>query len=177
MGKNKIIFLDRDGTINVDYGYVFKKEKLEFIPGVIEGLKILSDYDYKFIVITNQSGIGRGYYTLDQYFEFNNYMIEKLKENNISILDVYFCPHIESDNCECRKPKTKLFLDAIKKHNIDTENSFVIGDKIRDLTISEKTNIKPILLTDEIDEFSKLTYKKNLLEAAKFIICDKHKTR
>ena len=82
---NKAIFLDRDGTINVDYGYVYKKENLKFIDGVIEGLKILSDLDYKLIIVTKQSGIGRGMYTEKDFKVFNKYMLKALKEEDINI--------------------------------------------------------------------------------------------
>ncbi len=167
MKKNKIIFLDRDGTINYDFGYVYQKEKLKFIEGVIEGLKKLADFGFQFIIITNQSGIGRGYFTTEQYNEFTSYMLKKLQKHNIEILDIFYCPHVDEDNCECRKPKLKLFYDAIDKYNIDTNHSYAIGDKIRDLAICEKTNIKGILIGNKSDTY---IYKNNLLEAADYII-------
>lgn len=170
MEKNKVIFLDRDGTINKDFGYVYKKEDLEFLPGVVEGLKLLQDNGYMLIIVTNQSGISRGYYSLDDYNIFNNYLINELKKYNIEIKDVYMCPHRNEDNCECRKPKTQLFWNAIKKYNIDLDNSYAIGDKERDLTICDETNIKGILLTDESN--NKYICKSNLYEAAKYIIKD-----
>lgn len=170
MEKNKVIFLDRDGTINKDYGYVYKKEDLVFLPGVVEGLKLLQDNGYMLIIITNQSGISRKYFSIDDYNIFNSYLINELKKYNIEIKDVYMCPHRDEDNCECRKPKTKLFLDAIKKYNIDLDNSYAIGDKERDLTICDETNIKGILLTDESN--NKYICKSNFYEAAKYIIKD-----
>ena len=170
MEKNKVIFLDRDGTINKDYGYVYKKEDLVFLPGVVEGLKLLQDNGYMLIIITNQSGISRKYFSIDDYNIFNSYLINELKKYNIEIKDVYMCPHRDEDNCECRKPKTKLFLDAIKKYNIDLDNSYAIGDKERDLTICDETNIKGILLTDESN--NKYICKSNFYEAANYIIKD-----
>lgn len=144
--KNKVVILDRDGTINRDFGYVYKKEDLEFLPGAIEGLKKFSDAGYKLIIITNQSGIGRGYFTVEQYLDFNNYFIEQLKSKGIIIDKVYYCPHGPESNCECRKPKLKLFYDAIKEFNIDLDNSYVIGDKERDISISNTTSIKGFIL-------------------------------
>lgn len=167
MKKNKVVFLDRDGTINIDYGYVYKKNKLDFIPGVIEGMKKLYENGYQFIIITNQSGIGRKYFTLDQYYEFTNYMINELEKKGIKILDVYFCPHTDKDNCECRKPKTKMFYEAIKNHNIDISNSYVVGDKIRDLSISKTTDITGILISNYSDEY---ICKNNMIDVADYII-------
>lgn len=167
MEKSKVIFLDRDGTINYDYGYVHKKEQLKFLPGVIESLKQLYDAGYKLIIVTNQSGIARGYFSLEEYYEFNQYMLDKLKENSIEITDVYFCPHKDEDNCECRKPKLKLFYDAIEKYNIDLDNSYAIGDKERDLSICRETNITGMLIYNKSDNY--LSFK-NFEEATKYII-------
>lgn len=150
MVKNKTIFLDRDGTLNKDYGYVYQKEKLEFLPGVIKGLKELSNQGYKLIIITNQSGIARGYFSLEQYNDFNNYFLNKLHKENILIDKVYCCPHKDEDNCECRKPKLGLFYKAIKEFNVDLDNSYAVGDKIRDLSICDETNIKGIILDNSI---------------------------
>lgn len=141
---NKAIFLDRDGTINVDYGYVFEKEKLHFIDGVIKALKAFRSMGYKLIIITNQSGIARGYYTEEQMNEFNNYMCNILKKNGVIIDKIYYCPHCE-DNCNCRKPKTELFYKAKQDFDIDFSKSFAIGDKERDLSICKKEAIKGIL--------------------------------
>lgn len=167
MKKNKVIFLDRDGTINDDYGYVHEKDKLKFLPGVIEGLKKLIESNYKLIIITNQSGIGRGYYTEEEYHEFTKYMLEELKKNNIYIDDIYYCPHTVKDNCNCRKPKLKLFYDAIEKYNVDIENSYAIGDKERDLSICNDTKITGILVYNKSDNY---LCKEDLLEAANYII-------
>ncbi|MBQ8891793.1 MAG: HAD family hydrolase [Bacilli bacterium] len=164
---NKAIFLDRDGTINVDYGYVHSISKFEFLKNSIEGLKILNDLGYKLVIITNQSGIGRGYYTIDDYNKLNNYMLEKLGEFGINIAKVYMCPHISSDNCNCRKPKLELFYKAIKELNIDTSNSFAIGDRERDLAICNVEDVSGILLTSDTSD--KYICKNDLLDAAKYI--------
>lgn len=147
--KNKVIFLDRDGTINVDHGYVYELNKLEFIDGVIDALSEFINLGYKLIIISNQSGVSRGYYTIEEMNKFNLYMCEKLKENGIPITDIYCCPHL-NEECECRKPKLKMFWDAIKKYNIDLDNSFAIGDNERDLSICDITNIEGILFSDKI---------------------------
>ena len=169
MEKNKVIFLDRDGTINKDLGYVYKKEDLVFTNGAIKGLKKLQDAGFKLIIITNQSGISRGYYNVKDYNNFNNYFLKLLNENNIKIERVYYCPHTDEDNCECRKPKLKLFYDAIKEFNVDLDNSYAIGDKLRDLSICKETNVKGILLNAKDKDHICFD---NLLEAAEYIIGD-----
>lgn len=164
---NKAIFLDRDGTINIDYGYVHEKDKFKFIDGAIDGLKMLNDLHYTLIIITNQSGIGRKYFTEEEFQKINYYMLEKLNENNINIAKVYYCPHIDEDNCNCRKPKLELFYQAIEEFNIDTSLSYAIGDKERDLSICTKEQVKGILLTNGNND--NYICKSNLLEAANYI--------
>ncbi len=168
MEKNKVVFLDRDGTINKDFGYVHETSKLEFLDGVIEGLKKLICSGYKLIIITNQSGIGRGYYNLDDYENFNSYMLNELSKEGIEILKVYYCPHTEEDNCECRKPKLGLFYQAIHDCNVDIESSFAIGDRTRDLEICNNSNVKGILLSKE--EIKEYVCKINLLDAVNYIL-------
>lgn len=164
---NKAIFLDRDGTINVDYGYVYKIGDFKFIDGVVEGLKILNDLGYILIVITNQSGIGRGFFSKSEFNKITDYMLKQLKENGVQIKNVYYCPHVDEDNCNCRKPRLGMFYDAIKDFNIDINSSFVIGDKERDLSICSNESIKGILITDSI--IDGYICKKSLLDAAKYI--------
>jgi len=168
MEKSKVVFLDRDGTINKDFGYVHEIEKLEFLDGVIEGLKLLNNNGYKLIIVTNQSGIGRNYYNLKDYEIFTNYMLSELSKKGVEISKVYYCPHIAEDNCECRKPKSGLFYQAIIDYNIDLSNSYAIGDRTRDLAICDETDIKGVLISNE----GKNGYicKGNLLDAAKYII-------
>lgn len=166
---NKAIFLDRDGTINIDKNYLYKIEDWEFIDGVIEGLEILQKLGYKLIVITNQSGIARGYYTEEDAHKIFEYMINELKKNGIKIEKVYYCPHIGNE-CECRKPKLGLFYQAQKEYNIDFNTSYAIGDKMRDLAICEKENVKGFLVSSEGEiKNNKIRRCKNLLEAAKII--------
>lgn len=149
---NKAVFLDRDGTINVDFGYTHKKEKLCFIDGVINALKRLKDGGYKIIIITNQSGIGRGYFTECDFLEFQSCMNDTLAENGAEVDGVYFCPHTDDENCLCRKPKTELFLRAAKEHDIDFSKSFAVGDRVRDLSICTEKPVTGILFGKEKTE-------------------------
>ena len=101
--KNKAIYLDRDGCLNEDQGYVHKVEHFKLLPGVVEGLKKLSG-EFIFFIITNQSGIGRGIHTENDMHNFNGKLLSELKEEGIEIKKVYYCPHIPEDLCGCRKP-------------------------------------------------------------------------
>lgn len=144
--KTKAVFIDRDGTINIDNNYVFRVQDFEFIPDAIKGLKLLQEIGFKLIVITNQSGIARGYYTEEDYKELNQWMERTLRsEYGIEIAASYYCPHHPDaiinnyrKECNCRKPKVGLFEKAIIDKNIDTDNSYAIGDKLRDLSVCEK---------------------------------------
>lgn len=133
------VFLDRDGTINVDYGYVYQPEKLEFIPGSIEGMKLLQAHGFLLIIVTNQSGIARGYFTEEQMNGFHKVMAEKLDSYGVKIDGIYFCPHLEG--CTCRKPGVDLYYRAKRDFNIDFSKSYVIGDNFRDLSLC---NIEPV---------------------------------
>lgn len=166
---NKVIFLDRDGTINIDKHYLYKIEDWEFIEGSIEGLQILQKLGFKLIVITNQSGIARGYYTENDAHIIFDYMIKELKKNGVIIEKVYYCPHIGNE-CDCRKPKLGLFYQAQKEYDIDFSKSYAIGDKTRDLAICEKEEVRGFLLNNEENvENNKIKKCSNLLEAARII--------
>ena len=148
----KVIFLDRDGTINVEKDYIYKSEDLVFEEGTIEALKTFKNLGYILIVISNQSGIARGYFTEEDLNIFNNNMNEILKKNGIEITEFYCCPHHPDGIgeykkvCECRKPNNKMIEDAIKKYNIDREKSYMIGDKTSDIGAGLKSNLKTVLV-------------------------------
>lgn len=145
---NKAVFFDRDGVINKEIGnYVYKLEDFKFNIGLFTSLRLLQEYDYKLIIITNQGGIAKGQYTHDELYELHNFMLEKLLNEGIKIDDVYFCPHHHSiAPCLCRKPNSLLIEKAIAKHNIDKSQSFLIGDNERDVLAAEKVGIKGILI-------------------------------
>ena len=148
----KAIFLDRDGTINVEKDYIYKSEDLVFEEGTIEALKTFKNLEYILIVVSNQSGIARGYFTEKDLNIFNNNMNEILKKNGVEITEFYCCPHHPNGIgeykkvCECRKPNNKMIEDAIKKYNIDREKSYMVGDKISDIEAGFKSNLKTVLV-------------------------------
>lgn len=142
----KTIFLDRDGVINKEKNYLFRIEDFEFIEGVFSACKNFTKLGYKIIIVTNQSGIARGYYTLNDYEKVTAWMINQFKEQHINILDVFYCPHGPKDLCKCRKPLPGMFLTAQKKYNIDMENSWLIGDKEDDIQAAKNAGIKNTIL-------------------------------
>jgi len=146
MKKNKALILDRDGTLIEDKNYAYKIEDLELLPGVIKGLKLLQKYFLLFIV-TNQSGIGRGYYTISDFHAYNNHLLKILNEQNIEIKKTYFCPHLKEDNCECRKPKTKFIDMIVDEFEIDVNESWVIGDHPSDIELGVNAGCRTVYLT------------------------------
>lgn len=153
MYRQKAVFLDRDGTINRDKEYLYQIEDFEILPGVIEGLHFLQEAGYLLIVVTNQSGIARGYYTEQNFQTLNAWMIRTFKEKGIQISSVYYCPHLPDalmpayrKNCRCRKPGIELYERAVKEFYIDLSKSYVVGDRIRDCSICAKTDCRGFLI-------------------------------
>ena len=142
----KTVFLDRDGVINKEVGYLHKIQDFEFIDGVFEACLYFQSLNYQIIVVTNQSGIGRGYYDEDAFHVINNWMLEQFKKQGVNILDVFFCPHTPEANCDCRKPKPGMLNQANEKHNIGMEKSWMIGDKEADVAAANSAGIKNTIL-------------------------------
>lgn len=139
---DKVIFLDRDGVINIEKDYLYKISDFEFVDGVFSSMQYLQKLGFKFVIITNQSGIGRGYYTLEQYNILTSWMKEQFKKNGIDIIEVYCCPHAPNKNCDCRKPNIGMIVQASKILDIDYDNSWLIGDKGSDVQTAINANIK-----------------------------------
>lgn len=182
----KAIFLDRDGTINVEKHYLYRIKDFEYIDGVIDALQILDRLGYMLIIITNQSGIARGYYTEKDFIHLSLWMLEDLKKKKINISQIYYCPHCLEGRvkeyvikCKCRKPGTQLFWEAQKEFNISMAHSYAIGDKMRDISICQECDIQGIILEEpnnnvQLNNIENKMYKKlwrcqNLYEAAKLI--------
>ena len=142
----KTIFLDRDGVINKEVNYLSKIDDFKFIDGVFETCYFLKNLGFEIIVVTNQSGIARGYFSENDFKLINNWMINQFKLNKVEILDVFYCPHSNESNCECRKPKPGMFLAAKNKHNINMKESWMIGDSERDITAAYLAGIENTIL-------------------------------
>jgi D-glycero-D-manno-heptose 1,7-bisphosphate phosphatase len=146
MRKKKAIILDRDGVLIEDKNYAYKIEDLELLPGVIEGLQLLKSKFLLFIV-TNQSGIGRGYYTVQDFQKYNNYLLSILEENQIKIQKTFFCPHLKEENCKCRKPNIEYLNKIAKGWNIDLKKSWMIGDHPSDILFGINGGCKTIFMS------------------------------
>lgn len=132
---NRAVFFDRDGTINVDTGYLYESKKLFFVPGTPELIRLCNEAGYLVIVITNQSGIARGIFTEKQMHRLHETMNRRLQEEYGAHIDAfYFCPHLPeiTGECDCRKPKPGLFLQAMREYDIDLKRSLSFGDSQRD---------------------------------------------
>ncbi|MDR1181293.1 MAG: HAD family hydrolase [Bacteroidales bacterium] len=139
---NKCVFLDRDGTINVDKGYLYLPSDLEFILGVPEALKMIKNKGYMLIVVSNQSGINRGKYTVNDVEIFHNEMNKQLIALGSTVIDAfYICPHL-NQNCDCRKPLPGMIISATKDYNIDLALSYMIGNKETDVLAGQIAGLK-----------------------------------
>lgn len=130
MSKRRVLFLDRDGTINIDKHYVYRTEDFEWVPGIAELCRSARGAGYDIVVVTNQSGIERGYFTEEDYERFTQFMREQFEAEGVQLLDVLHCPWLKHAD---RKPEPGLFLRAAERWNIDMEASLSLGDKPRDV--------------------------------------------
>ncbi len=151
--KNKAVFLDRDGVINEDKGYVHRIEDFKIYPEVFPALKKLQEAGYKLLIVTNQSGIALDYYTEEDFKKLTDYMLNVFEKEGIHIDKVYYCPHHENGTnpkytlkCECRKPESGMIRKGIEEFNIDPSKSFLIGDKENDIKAAHKEGVKAILV-------------------------------
>ena len=142
----KTIFLDRDGVINKEVNYLFKREDFEFIDGIFETCSHFLKLGYQIIIVTNQSGISRGYYSENDYILITDWMLARFGDHDIKILDVFHCPHVSKSNCECRKPEPGMLLKAQIKYSIDMKKSWMIGDKEADILAANSAGIKQTIL-------------------------------
>mgnify|MGYP002719324495 CR=1 FL=1 len=142
--EKKALFLDRDGVINEDFGYIFKIEDFKFLDGIFQLLKEFKKREFLIIIITNQSGIQRGYYTTKDFEILTDYMKDEFKKRDIDIDKVYFCPHLSG--CECRKPNPGMILAAKDELGIDLSKSYLIGDKLSDIEAGKNAGVKNLFL-------------------------------
>lgn len=170
----KAIFLDRDGTVNVEFGEgkISSSDMIVLLPNSLEALKVLAKLDYKIFLVTNQLGIARGNYTTERFHELNNLLLQQLEPTGISISKTYFCPHAPEDNCGCRKPKPGMLLQAAKEFDIELADSYMVGDRLTDIQAGKSAGTKTILVRtgQEPVETPEADYTAaDLLEAARYI--------
>jgi D-glycero-D-manno-heptose 1,7-bisphosphate phosphatase len=147
--KKKAVFLDRDNTIIKDNGYTHKVEDFETLPNAIEGMSALHDAGFLLIVITNQSGIGRGYYNKSDVHKFHKHMHTHFKKKGIEIADFCYCGHHPDDRCLCRKPSPIMIENAIKKFDIEKSLSWMVGDRDTDIDAGHNAGVSTIHIYSE----------------------------
>ncbi|MEK6659725.1 MAG: D-glycero-beta-D-manno-heptose 1,7-bisphosphate 7-phosphatase [Campylobacterota bacterium] len=148
---NRALFLDRDGVVNVEINYLYKIEDFEFVDGILNLCKYYQDKGYIIIIVTNQSGIDRGYYSESDFNFLTSWMTKEFAKYGIEIKKVYYCPHHPdiSLSCNCRKPSPGMILEAQKEYDIDLKNSILVGDKESDIEAALSAGIIETYLFDE----------------------------
>jgi D-glycero-D-manno-heptose 1,7-bisphosphate phosphatase len=170
------IFLDRDGTINLEIGYLSEPEQFELLPNALVGLKKMQDMGYRLVIVTNQGGIGLGYFTKEDFYRVNKKMLSEVSQAGIMLDKIYYCPHSKTENCPCRKPEIGLILRAKEDLNLDLSHSYFIGDSAVDIQTGANAAIKTILIKSELVPDPALLERKpdfivnDLLEAADVIL-------
>ncbi len=178
------VFLDRDGTINEDIGYLSDPEKLVLIKGAARAIRLLNEAGIKVIVISNQSGVGRGYYTDAHVDAVNERMKEYLAEEGARVDGIYYCNHHPDFDCNCRKPRTGLAERAAKEHGLNHERAYVVGDKACDVSLAKNLKGRGILVltgkgADEIEcmEEAPDFVAQDIFEAVAWILADIEQAR
>jgi D,D-heptose 1,7-bisphosphate phosphatase len=187
MEKNKCIFLDRDGTINVYKGLINRPEEIELIDEVAQAIRLINESDYLCIVVSNQPGVAKNLCTLDEMNKINDRLRELLSLQGAYLDDIFICPHHPEKgypgenpefkiNCVCRKPNTGMIDTAKLKYNIDLSKSYIIGDSTIDIQTGINCNIKTILVKTGLAGLDKKFdvcadyVVENLLEAVKIVL-------
>ena len=166
---NKALFLDRDGVINKEKNYLYKIQDFEFIDGVFESCRYFQDNGYLIVIITNQAGIARGKYNEDDYYQLNNWMLNEFRTQCVDIARVYHCPHHPdyTGDCDCRKPKPGMILQARNELTIDLKNSILVGDKESDVCAGFNAGVGTNYLINTGHKINKNIYNVPILESLK----------
>jgi D-glycero-D-manno-heptose 1,7-bisphosphate phosphatase len=147
----KVVFLDRDGVISKDSpDHIKSWDEFFFLPNAKAGIKLLTDHDFKIIVITNQSVIARGMTTVEELEDMHKKMIHEIEIYGGEISDIYYCPHHPNDGCKCRKPEPGMLLKAIKDHDIDPTRSFMVGDRMMDVNVGKKVGCRTVIIPSDV---------------------------
>ena len=145
-GRRPAVFLDRDGTLAEEVGYLNHLSRFRMFPFAASAVRRLNEAGLPVIVITNQSGVGRGYFPESLVHQVHELMAQQLAATGAHVDAVYYCPHTSSDNCACRKPKTGMLDRAAREHAIDLKRSFVVGDKHDDIELARNAGAQSILV-------------------------------
>jgi D-glycero-D-manno-heptose 1,7-bisphosphate phosphatase len=151
--KKPAVFIDRDGTINEQMGYINHSSRFIILPGVAEAFRILNQAGFHAIIVTNQSGVARGYFPIDLVYHIHSIMEESIARQGGHVDGIFFCPHYPKGSdpkyameCDCRKPRTGLINQACEKFEIDLSRSYMVGDHYTDMELADRSNIKGVLV-------------------------------
>ena len=176
--RKTAVFLDRDGTLNFDPGYLSKAKHFRFLPSVKPALRMLVACGLDLFVVSNQSGIGRGLITQQELKKIHSKMTRELKASGVVLKGIFICPHSPADGCACRKPSPKLILKAVRRHRLNLWNSYIVGDKLTDVETGVRAGLQTVLIARKKSSpdaaIRPYHVAKNLMGAAKWII-ERHK--
>ncbi|MEE9167454.1 MAG: HAD family hydrolase [Candidatus Neomarinimicrobiota bacterium] len=144
--RDATIFLDRDGTLNPDPGYISSLDQFRFYTDAMDALDRLARGGFSFVIVTNQSGIGRGIIPLTAMESINDFISQSFDRRNIPLLGIYTCPHLPEEGCDCRKPGTGMFEQASADHHIVLGDSYLIGDSVRDIQAGKSLGVTTLLV-------------------------------
>jgi histidinol-phosphate phosphatase family protein len=165
MKTRKAIFLDRDGTLILDKNYLSRVEDMEYFPDTIKALQLFQQQGFDLFVVTNQSGVGRGYFSLESVYVIHRQLQNDLREQKLSpFKDFAICPHSPDEGCVCRKPSGQMITDLLTKYNLSAEHSWMVGDKIIDAEAGKNAGVNSVLVRHT--ESKDYPYFKTLLEFA-----------
>ena len=144
--QHKAILLDRDGTLLEDPGYLADPGGVVFLPGVVEALKRLQEKGYLLLVVTNQSGVGRGYFAEETGIAVNIRMAEMLREQGVRLTGIYYCRHHPNEGCRCRKPGTLMAERVVRDHGIQADSSWMVGDTAKDVIMGTRAGLLSVMV-------------------------------
>ena len=169
--SNPAVFLDRDGTVIVDHGYLDDADRVELLPGAAAALQRLRDAGFRLVLITNQSGIGRGYFGHDAVAEQHERLLGLLRECGVELDAIGICPHEPDEKCDCLKPNPKMVLDAAAKKDLDLSRSYMVGHKPSDIGAGHAAGCRSILVGDRQDKTAEF-HARDLADAVDWILHD-----
>jgi D-glycero-D-manno-heptose 1,7-bisphosphate phosphatase len=152
------VFLDRDGTINKEVGYLDDPADLHLIPGAAKAIRLLNEAGIPTIVVSNQAGVGRGYFSATTVTAIHEQLAKQLAVQGAHLNDIYYCPHHPNEGCDCRKPKSGMLLQAAQEHSIDVRQAFVVGDKASDLDAGRRVGCRTVLVLTGYGEQARKTF-------------------
>jgi D-glycero-D-manno-heptose 1,7-bisphosphate phosphatase len=174
--NHKAVFLDRDGVINSDRGYVSQWYQFEFLPGVVTAMAQLQALGYRLIIVTNQSGIGRGYYTEGEFAALSTQLIDFLADHNIALTAIYHCPHHPTEalggykrDCDCRKPRPGMIIRGINDWQLEPKVCALVGDKLSDIEAGQGAGIGHLFRVDKTADHDGVTAVTGLPEVVEYL--------